>query len=189
MTYHLNKEERKFYESKGLFCYDLRDSCLFMDGGTIEKYVLVNNCGSIIMNKKIDILEVGGYISLDFLLKNSIDMDEDDLLALANEDIMERIGQNEILLDYVGNDVQKRPVYRVNNEKNYVKDISFGGENKLCLCAVYPKNKFEGDIDYKFDISKFDSIKVISSKELELPDNIKKYQYNYQYNMENEIEY
>lgn len=52
-THYLDNKERKEYQEKGLFCYDLRHSD---DGGEIaciEKDVLVNRCGSMITNEEI----------------------------------------------------------------------------------------------------------------------------------------
>ena len=53
VTYTLNNEERKLYEEKGLYCYDLRDSDFGNDIASIEKKVIINNIGSIITNKEI----------------------------------------------------------------------------------------------------------------------------------------
>ena len=39
MTYHLSKEEKINYANKGLYFYDMRYSCLYKDGGEIEKNV------------------------------------------------------------------------------------------------------------------------------------------------------
>lgn len=66
----LNKEQRKFFEDKGYFCYDLRESCLYGDGGWVEKHVLVNNCGSIITNKDIGLNEKNFAVLLDDLMDN-----------------------------------------------------------------------------------------------------------------------
>ncbi len=52
-THHLDTEERKEYEDKGLFCYDLRNSDDGVETATIEKSVLVNRCGSMITNEEI----------------------------------------------------------------------------------------------------------------------------------------
>lgn len=53
VTHILSKEERKEYESKGLFCYDLRDSDFGNDIASIEKYVGINRIGSMITDKEI----------------------------------------------------------------------------------------------------------------------------------------
>ena len=53
VTHTLSKEERKEYESKGLYCYDLRDSDFGNKIASIEKHVMVNNIGSMITNKEI----------------------------------------------------------------------------------------------------------------------------------------
>lgn len=41
VTYTLNNEERKLYEDKGLYCYDLRDSDFGNDIASIEKKLLL----------------------------------------------------------------------------------------------------------------------------------------------------
>lgn len=53
ITHILSKEERQEYESKGLYCYDLRDSDDGKDIATIEKKVFVNRVGSMITNEEI----------------------------------------------------------------------------------------------------------------------------------------
>ena len=53
VTHILSNEERQNYESKGLYCYDLRDSDDGKDIATIEKRVIVNRVGSMITNKEI----------------------------------------------------------------------------------------------------------------------------------------
>lgn len=52
-TQYLDNKERKKYEEKGLFCYDLRHSDDSRRIASIEKRVLVNRCGSIITNEEI----------------------------------------------------------------------------------------------------------------------------------------
>ncbi len=68
VTHTLNNEERKFYESKGLYCYDLRDSDFGNDIGSIEKRVSVNNIGSMITNKEI---KLGNTFDDDFVDYNT----------------------------------------------------------------------------------------------------------------------
>lgn len=53
VTHILSNEERKQYESRGLYCYDLRDSDFGNDIASIEKRVSVNRIGSMITNKEI----------------------------------------------------------------------------------------------------------------------------------------
>lgn len=53
VTHILSNQEREKYESKGLYCYDLRDSDFGNDIGSIEKRVVVNRIGSMITNKEI----------------------------------------------------------------------------------------------------------------------------------------
>ncbi len=52
-THHLDIEEKRQYEEKGLFCYDLRNSDDGVETATIEKHVLVNRCGSMVTNEEI----------------------------------------------------------------------------------------------------------------------------------------
>lgn len=52
-THYLDNEERKKYEEKGLFCYDLRHSDDSQEIASIEKSVLVNRCRSMITNEEI----------------------------------------------------------------------------------------------------------------------------------------
>lgn len=54
VTNSLNKNERLAYEKRGLFCYDLRDNDFGNDISSIEKRVIVNNIGSMVTNKEID---------------------------------------------------------------------------------------------------------------------------------------
>ena len=70
IDYSLNKEQRKYLESKGFNCYDLRDSCFYGDGATIENRVIVNNCGSIIINDDLH-LSNNEFYSLDLLMDNA----------------------------------------------------------------------------------------------------------------------
>ena len=53
VTHILDEQERKKYEEKGLFCYDLRDSDFNNDIASIEKHVYVNRIGSMITNNEI----------------------------------------------------------------------------------------------------------------------------------------
>lgn len=55
VTHILSNEERKLYESKGLYCYDLRDNDYGNNIASIEKRVCVNRIGSIVTNKEIKI--------------------------------------------------------------------------------------------------------------------------------------
>lgn len=68
VTHTLSSEERKNYESKGLYCYDLRDSDFGKDIGSIEKRVAVNNTGSMITNKEI---KLGNRPDNDFVDYNT----------------------------------------------------------------------------------------------------------------------
>lgn len=66
--YRLSKEERKYYEDKGFFCYDLRcDS--WDEGFIVEKNVLINHVGCIITNKDLGLTEEKRYIELSTLEK------------------------------------------------------------------------------------------------------------------------
>lgn len=53
VTHILSNEERQEMTSKGLYCYDLRDSDFGSDIASIEKIVFVNRIGSMITNKEI----------------------------------------------------------------------------------------------------------------------------------------
>lgn len=70
----LNKEQRQYFESKGYYCYDIRESCLYGDGGCIERNVLVNNCGSIITNKDLGLTDRNYAMRLDDLMDNFKEM-------------------------------------------------------------------------------------------------------------------
>lgn len=175
MTYHLSKEEKINYANKGLYCYDMRDSCLYKDGGVIEKNVLINNCGSLIVDKPL-ILGKKGYIDLDEFLENATFIELEDMLILVNQKEYKDNSNYDLILDYVGNDYYNRPVYRVNNEKEYIKDINLGFGNKANLYINYPSNKLEGEPFSPFLIDDYNAIKIISSKNLTIPDNIRIYE-------------
>lgn len=66
ITHKLNSKERDMYEAKGLYCYDLRDSDIGNDIASIEKYVLVNNIGSIITTEEVKISKSKYYNFVDF---------------------------------------------------------------------------------------------------------------------------
>lgn len=68
VTHTLSNEERNEYESKGLYCYDLRDSDFGNDIGSIEKRVRVNNIGSMITNREI---KLGNRPDNDFVDYNT----------------------------------------------------------------------------------------------------------------------
>ena len=68
ITHILSNEERKQYESKGLYCYDLRDSDFGNDIASIEKRVIVNRIGSMITNKEI---KLGSEYPHDFVDYNT----------------------------------------------------------------------------------------------------------------------
>lgn len=73
VTHILSNEERKQYESKGLHCYDLRDSDFGNDIASIEKRVCVNRIGSMITNKEIKLGDKypNDFVDYnDFTLKN-----------------------------------------------------------------------------------------------------------------------
>ena len=90
VTHTLSSEERQNYESKGLYCYDLRDSDFGNDIGSIEKRVAVNNIGSMITNKEI---KLGNRPDNDFVDYNtfvernkSVDTIEELLLKEKNRE-------------------------------------------------------------------------------------------------------
>ncbi len=68
VTHTLSNKERQEYESKGLYCYDLRDSDFGNDIGSIEKRVVVNNIGSMVTNKEI---KLGNRPDNDFVDYNT----------------------------------------------------------------------------------------------------------------------
>lgn len=68
VTNTLGSKERQEYESKGLYCYDLRDSDFGNDIGSIEKRVAVNNIGSMVTNKEI---KLGNRPDNDFVDYNT----------------------------------------------------------------------------------------------------------------------
>lgn len=72
-THILSEEERKKYEQKGLYCYDLRDSDFGGDIASIERRVIVNRIGSMITNEKIKMGDKypDNYVDYeDFISKN-----------------------------------------------------------------------------------------------------------------------
>jgi len=79
----------------------------------------------------------------------------------------------------VGDDFWNCPVYEITKEdkKIYVKDINLG-EGIPFLHYNCPKNCFDGEPDYPVNLEQYDSIQVFSSKEFELPDNIKIFKKN-----------
>ncbi len=66
VTHTLSNEERKEYESKGLYCYDLRDSDFGNDIASIEKRVCVNRIGSMVTNKEIKLGDKYPYDFVDY---------------------------------------------------------------------------------------------------------------------------
>lgn len=66
VTDTLSNEERKDYKSKGLYCYDLRDSDYDNDIASIERRVIVNNIGSMITNKEIKMGDKYPYDFVDY---------------------------------------------------------------------------------------------------------------------------
>lgn len=70
VTHSLNKGERLAYEMSGLFCYELRDSDFGNDIASIEKRVIVNNIGSMVTDKEIDMGKVGFIDYNEFCSKN-----------------------------------------------------------------------------------------------------------------------
>lgn len=81
----LNKEQRKYFEDKGYFCYDMRESCLYGDGGWVERYVLINNCGSIITNKDLGLNEKNYAMRLDDLMDNFKEMSYEEYQELTKD--------------------------------------------------------------------------------------------------------
>lgn len=78
----LTNDEKRFYRENGLFVYDLRESCLYGDGGTIAHSVLVNNCGSIITDKDLGHIDTWDEIGLDDFMDSATCMEYDELQKL-----------------------------------------------------------------------------------------------------------
>ena len=70
VTHSLNRNEKHAYEMSGLFCYDLRDSDFGNDIASIEKRVLVNNIGSMVTDREIDMGKAGFADYNEFCSKN-----------------------------------------------------------------------------------------------------------------------
>lgn len=85
---------------------------------------------------------------------------------------------NNLVLDYLGNDSWDRPVYKVNQSNIFVKDTNLGKFSMPNLCYSCPKDNFFGEPDYDFDLSKYNSISVISSKGYDIPSNMNIYNKN-----------
>lgn len=94
ITHSLSNEEKKQYESKGLYCYDLRDSDFGSDIASIEKRVFVNKIGSMITNKEIKLGKTpnDNYVDYNsFVEKNKSVGTVDDLLKdIKNKDMEAR---------------------------------------------------------------------------------------------------
>lgn len=83
----LSKEQRKYYESKGLFCYDMRGSCLYDDGGTVEKCVIANNCGSIITTVDLNLTNEKYYVDLDSIIDNFEEMSYEEYCKIKYKEL------------------------------------------------------------------------------------------------------
>lgn len=96
MLSSLKDNGKDFYKHKGLYIYDLRESCLYGDGGTIAKSVLVNNCGSIVTNKKLEPVEAGEEIDLDDFMDSATEFDYDEFNKLLKKPLVKApiIGAN-----------------------------------------------------------------------------------------------
>lgn len=84
--YRLSKEERKYYEDKGFFCYDLRcDS--WDEGFIVEKNVLINHVGCIITNKDLGLTEEKRYIELSTLEKGFNEMPYEEFKKIEYQEL------------------------------------------------------------------------------------------------------
>ena len=54
ITHYMDDDNKKTLEKFGLYCYDLRSIEPKGEVATIEKKAIINNCGSIITDKKIN---------------------------------------------------------------------------------------------------------------------------------------
>ena len=70
VTHSLNRNEKLGYEMSGLFCYDLRDSDFGNDIASIEKSVVINNIGSMVTDREIDMGKAGFVDYNEFCSKN-----------------------------------------------------------------------------------------------------------------------
>lgn len=85
----LNNEQRKYFENKGYYCYDMRDSCLYGDDGTVEKNVLINNCGSLITTKDLGLDEQNYAMRLDDLMDQFKEMSYEEYQNITKDNSYE----------------------------------------------------------------------------------------------------
>ena len=115
----LSSRERDKLERKGLYCYDLR---LSDDGSyiaTIEKNVIVNNCGSIITDREIEFKDFYDFVDYDDFVSNNDYVEMFELLNKRN------YCDNTIKIRKIGVDSWERPVYKDEKGRIY-KDINLG---------------------------------------------------------------
>lgn len=141
----LSSRERQNYESKGLFCYDLRDSDDGSEIATIEKSVFVNKIGSMITDKEIK-----------FDKTNDIDFVDYENFCSNNKrvySVRDLVPQKKVLnISFVGLDNWDRPVYK-DKSGNLYKDISLGRGVHDLEEYLYTScnNEFDGEPYYNID--------------------------------------
>lgn len=70
ITHYMNEENKKTLRKFGLYCYDLRSISPKGEIATIENRATINNCGSIITDKKINFEETPFVDYKDFCENN-----------------------------------------------------------------------------------------------------------------------
>lgn len=97
VTHILSNEERQNYESKGLYCYDLRDSDFGNDIASIEKRVLVNRIGSMITNEEIKLGNEpnNNFVDYNSFVETNEAVDTEEELLLVDKDKEDRTVENE----------------------------------------------------------------------------------------------
>ncbi len=84
--YRLSKEERKYYEDKGFFCYDL--GCDSWDEGFIvEKHCTVNNIGSIITTKDLGLSDENSFVNQSVVDEKFEEMPYDEFKKIQYQEL------------------------------------------------------------------------------------------------------
>lgn len=84
--YRLSKEERKYYEDKGFFCYDLRcDS--WDEGFLIVKNAPYNHIGSIITTKDLELTEEKTFINQNIVEKEFKEMPYEEFKKIEYQEL------------------------------------------------------------------------------------------------------
>ena len=87
VTESKTRKEKEQLEEMGLYCYDLRDSDFSNDIASIEKYVFVNNIGSMITNKEI---KLGDKYPDDFVDYNTFVDNENNVCVSSIKELLEK---------------------------------------------------------------------------------------------------